>query len=596
MTILSDHVTDRHPGFILYIMKGFVFMSKRIVIVGGVAGGASTAARIRRLDEHASIVMFEKGDDVSFSNCSLPYYISGDVPEREKLVEMSPEKFKAWHNIDVRVKTEVIKICRDEKCVVVRERESGKEYKEYYDKLVLATGARAVRPRSIVGVDRENVFTVRNVTDVCRLKEYVTASNAQNIVVAGGGFVGLEIAENFKKLGKNVSVVEGAAQVMMPFDYDMVQLLHKEIIDNGLALHVNSMVKEITDRSVIAERNGKTVEIPADAVVLSIGVAQETGLAAEAGLEIGSYRGIRVNHNYQTSDPDIYAVGDSIETFDRLGRKYGSFAQAGPAQREARAAADHICGLPHNNNGYIATSCLRVFRMNAACTGLNERNARALGIPYDVAYVLPFDKVKIMPDSHYMAFKLIFEVPTGRILGAQAIGEGNVTRRIDVIATMITMGGTLENLKELELCYSPVYGTAKDVVNIAALVGLNLLSGRIRQVRVSDVRKLVEDGAYIVDVRESKEFNKGHLKGAVNIPLSELRERRNEIPRDRPVYIHCRTAQRSYFALCGLLGDGYDNVVNISGSFLGVCLNEYFNDKFEEREPIVTAYNFSVFD
>lgn len=566
--------------------------NKRIVIVGGVAGGASAAARIRRLDEQASIVVFERGDHASFSNCSLPYFIGGVVPKREMLVEMNPQKFKAWHNIDVRVKTEVIKICCGEKCVIVRERETGKEYKEPYDKLVLATGARAVKPRSIAGVDRENVFTVRNVTDACRLKDYVDETGAQNIVVAGGGFVGLEIAENFRNAGKNVSIVEGAAQVMMPFDYDMAQLLHKEIMDNGIALHVNSMVREITGHSVIAERNGERVELPADAVVLSIGVAQETGLAVDAGLEIGEHRGIRVNHNYQTSDPDIYAVGDSIETFDRLGRHYGSFAQAGPAQREARAAADHICGLQHTNNGYIGTSCLRVFSMNAACTGMNERTAKSLGIPYDVAYVLHTDKVKIMPDANYMAFKLIFEVPTGRVLGAQAIGEGNVTRRIDVIATAITMGATLENLKELELCYSPVYGTAKDVVNMAALVGLNLLTGRYRQVRVSEVRSLVEQGAYIVDVREPGEYALGHLKGAVNIPLSELRERRNEIPRDIPVYIHCRTSQRSYFGLCDLIGSGFTNVTNISGSFLGICLNEYFNDKFEGRDPIVTAYNF----
>lgn len=568
-------------------------VSKKIVIVGGVAGGASAAARIRRLDEKASIVMFERGDDASFSNCSLPYFIGGVVPKREMLVEMNPAKFKAWHNIDVRVKTEVVKICREEKYVLVRERETGKEYKESYDKLILATGARAVKPRSITGVDRENVFTVRNVTDACALKDYVEQHNAQNIVVAGGGFVGLEIAENFKHAGRNVSIVEGAAQVMMPFDYDMAQLLHKEIIDNGIALHVNSMVREITDHSVIAERNGQTVELPADAVVLSIGVAQNTGLAVDAGLEIGEYRGIRVNHNYQTSDPDIYAVGDAIETYDRLGHHYGSFAQAGPAQREARAAADHICGMQHTNNGYIGTSCLRVFSMNAACTGMNERTAKKLGIPYDVAYVLHTDKVKIMPDAHYMAFKLIFEVPTGRVLGAQAIGEGNVTRRIDVIATAILMGATLEDLKELELCYSPVYGTAKDVVNMAALVGLNLLSGRYHQVRVDEVRSLVEQGAYIVDVREPEEYAQGHLKGAVNIPLSQIRSRRNEIPRDKPVYIHCRTSQRSYFALCGLLGDGFTNVTNISGSFLGICLNEYFNDKFEGREPIVTAYNFN---
>ncbi|MDO5111537.1 MAG: FAD-dependent oxidoreductase [Clostridia bacterium] len=565
----------------------------KVVIVGGVAGGASAAARIRRLDNHATIVMFERGAHVSFSNCALPYYVGGAVESSDALIMMTPASFKARHDIDVRVMSEVIAILREEKCVLVRETDTGREYKESYDKLVLAPGANAVKPKSITGVNSKNVFTVRNVTDVCRLKAYVDEVGAQNIVVAGGGFVGMELAENFVKAGKSVSLIEGAEQVMAPFDQDMAQILHKEMADNGVRLYLGSMVREITDTSVKATKDGKEIEVPAEAVVLAIGVAPETALAVQAGLEIGESRGIKINHNYQTSDPNIYAVGDAIETFDRMGRKYGSLPLAGPAQRQARAAADHICGMQHNNNGFIGTACLRMFGQNAACTGMNEKAAQKAGIPYDVAYVLPSDKVGIMPDAHYMAFKLLFEVPTGRVLGAQAIGKGDVTRRIDVIATMITMGGTLEDLKELELCYSPVYGTAKDVVNIAALVGLNLLYGRIRQVRVSDVRALVESGAYIIDVREEKEYERGHIKGAKNIPLSQFKERMHEVPRDIPVYLHCRTSQRSYYALCELLGNGYDNAANISGSFLGICLYEYFKDQSEGREPIVTAYNFN---
>lgn len=566
---------------------------KKIVVVGGVAGGASAAARIRRLDTEAEIIMFERGEHVSFSNCSLPYYIGGAVESSDELILMTPELFKARHNIEVRVNSEVIDINRAEKCVVVKDGATGELYAESYDKLILAPGANAVIPRSIKGVNHKHVFAVRNVTDIRRLKDYVDELDAKNIVVAGGGFVGIEIAENFKEIGKNVSLIEGADQIMAPFDYDMAQILHKELMDKGINLYLSSMVTEISDTSVTAVKNGKAFEVPADAVLLSIGVAQETTLAIKAGLDVGQSRGIKVNHNYQTSDPDIYAVGDAVETFDRLGRQYGSFAQAGPAQRQARAAADHICGMYHTNNGYIATSCLRVFEQNAACTGMNEKAVKRAGIPYDVAYVIPSDKVSIMPDCHYMAFKLIFEVPTGRILGAQAIGKGNVTRRIDVIATLITMGGTLENLKELELCYSPVYGTAKDVVNQAALVGLNLLHGRVRQVRVDQVRALVESGALIVDVREEAEYAEGHLKNAVNIPLSQLRERMAEIPKDVPVYLHCRTSQRSYYALCELMGNGYHNVTNISGSFLGICLYEYFVDQSEGREPIVTAYNFN---
>lgn len=563
----------------------------KVVVVGGVAGGASAAARIRRLDEHAQIVMFERGEHVSFSNCCLPYHLSGTVASSDALVMMTPVGFKKRFNIDVRVNSEVVDILRGEKCVVVRDLE-GKEYKESYDKLILSPGANAIVPKSIQGVDSKNVFVVRNVTDIRSLKGYVEETAAKNIVVAGGGFVGIEVAENFREAGLNVSIVEGMDQIMAPFDYDMVQILHKELMDNGVTLHLSSMVTAVHEDHVTAVKNGEAFQVPADAVVLCVGVAPETSLAAKAGLEIGQTRGIRVNHNYQTSDPDIYAVGDAVEIYNRMSRQPGMLALAGPAQRQARAAADHICGQYHSNRGYIGSACLRVFAQNAACTGMNEKAAQKAGIPYDVAFVMPPDKVGLMPGSHYMAFKLIFEVPTGRILGAQAIGKGDVTKRIDVIAAMITMGATLEDLKELELCYSPVYGTAKDVVNMAALAGLNLLYGRVKQVRVSQVRELVERGAYIIDVREKGEYEAGHLNNAVNIPLSEFRDRIGEVPKDVPVYLHCRTSQRSYYAICQLMGHGYRNVYNISGSYLGISLYEYFNDQAEGRDPIMTAYNF----
>lgn len=567
--------------------------SMKVVIVGGVAGGASAAARIRRLDAQAEIVVFERGRHVSFSNCALPYYLGGAVEDSEDLIMMTPEDFRERHNINVRTESAVVEIQREEKAVVVQESPSGRRYTEHYDKLILAPGASPIVPKSIAGSGGENVFTIRNVTDICAVKDYIDRTGAENIVVAGAGFVGLEVAENLRLLGKQVSIVEGLDQVMAPFDYDMAQFLHRELLEQGIQLYLSSMVTAISPKAVTAVRDGVPFEVPADVVILSIGVAHESALAAQAGLELGGRGSIRVNHNYQTSDPDIYAVGDAVESFNRLGRCYGGLALAGPAQRQARAAADHICGMTHNNKGYIGSSCIRVFEQNAAVTGMNEKAILKAGIPYDAALVLPFDKVSIMPDCHYMAFKLLFEVPTGRILGAQAIGRGDVVRRIDVIAAMITMGGTLEDLKELELCYAPVYGTAKDVVNQAALVGLNLLYNRVRQVRLGGVRELVESGACIVDVREVEEYQQGHLKTAVNIPLSQLRERMEEIPRDRPVYLHCRTSQRSYYALCELQGNGYRNVYNISGSFLGICNYEYFNDVTTGREPIVTAYNFN---
>ena len=567
-------------------------MSKKVLIVGGVAGGASAAARVRRLDAKAEIIMFERGEHVSFSNCCLPYHLSGTVADSEALVLMNPAKFHAQHDIDARVNNEVTAIKRAEKKVVVKNLKTGEIYEESYDKLVLAPGASPIMPRSIAGIERDNVFAIRNVEDIRALKAFIDRPETRDVVVVGGGFIGIEAAENLREAGKNVRLIEGLDQVMSPFDYDMVQILHKELDDNGVELYLSSTLTAVEDGQVKAVKDGKEFTVPADAVVMAVGVAPETKLAVEAGLEIGATRGIKVNHNYQTSDPDIYAVGDAIEIYNALTHSPGRLALAGPAQRQARAAADHMYGIPHNNTGYIGSSCVRVFKQNAASTGLNEKMAKKAGYSYDSVLLFPTDKVGLMPGSHYMAFKLVFEVPTGRILGAQAIGQGAVDKRVDVIAAMITMGATLEDLKELELCYSPVFGTAKDVVNFAALIGLNILYGRYRQVHVDAVRGLVESGAYIVDVREENEYAAGHLNGAHNIPLSQLRQRMDEIPHDVPVYLHCRSSQRSYYAICCLQGNGFTNLYNISGSYLGISLYEYFNDKTQNRTPIMNHYNF----
>lgn len=565
-------------------------MNKRILIIGGVAGGASVAARARRLDAGAEIIMFERGPHVSFSNCSLPYYLSGVVGNSDALLMMSPEKFKKSYDIDARVNSEVTAINRDKKTIEIKNTLTGDVHEEAYDVLVMAPGASPVKPRSIGGIDGKNVYTVRNVADIVHLKDGLEAAGAENTAVIGGGFIGIEVAENLAKAGKKVTVVEAMNQILAPFDYDMVQMLHKELLDNGVSLIVEDGVKTIEEKQITLA-SGKTV--PADAVILAIGVAPETGLAKAAGLEIGETGGILVDHNYRTSDKNIYAVGDAIEVFDRMTGKPSRLALAGPALRQARAAADAMYGIPDDNRGVIGSCALRVFGLNAAATGLNERNARKAGIPCDFVYVIPDDKVGIMPGSAPMHFKLVFEVPTGRILGAQAIGRGNVDKRVDVIAAMVSMNGTIRDLKNLELCYSPVFGTARDVVNQAALVAENILYGRFRQVPVTQVRSLVEEQAFIVDVREKGEYEAGHLKGSVNIPLSELRERTDEIPKDRPVYLHCRSSQRSYNALMALQGRGYENVVNISGSFLGICLYEYYNDVAMGREKIVTEYNFA---
>ena len=564
-------------------------MGKRILIVGGVAGGASAAARARRLDEAAEIIIFERGPHVSFSNCSLPYYLSGIVENSADLILMSPEKFKKQFNIEARVNNEVIKIKRAEKKILARDLETGREYEESYDKLILSPGARPIVPASIEGVKQKHVFTVRNVMDVGRIKEYLEFNKIEDIAVIGGGFIGVEVAENLRLAGKKVTLIEALDQVMSPFDYDMAQILHKEILDHGVNLILNDAVVKINSASVEL-KSGKRVA--AGAVIMAIGVFPETDLAREAGLEIGETGGIKVDHNYLTSDKDIYAIGDAIEVYHRLTRRKTRLPLAGPAQRQARAAVDHIYNIPHRNNGVLGSSVVKIFDLNAACTGLNEKTARDAGIPYDFVYIITGDKVGLMPDSNPMHFKLLFEYPTGRILGAQAIGKGNVDKRIDVIATMILMDGSLEDLKELELCYAPPFGTARDVVNQAALVGLNLLHGRFKQVPVSKIRELVENDAFILDVREKGEYRTGHIKNAINIPLSELRDRLDEIPRDQPVYVHCRSAQRSYFAVMALQELGFENVYNIAGSYLALSYYEYYMDQYTGREKILTQYNF----
>lgn len=565
-------------------------MAKKIVIIGGVAGGASAAARLRRLDEKNEIVMFERGPHVSFSNCCLPYHLSGKVESHEDLVLMKPDKFYSQYRIDARVYSEVVLIDRANKLVHVRNVVTGEEHDENYDKLVLSPGAKAIVP-PIKGIEDVNVFTVRNVVDIAKLNVFIKDNKCKNISVIGGGFIGVEVAENLKEAGYNVTLIEAMDQIMRPFDYDMVQVLHKAIDDNGVNLVVGDKVNAFEKNAVILE-SGKVID--SDAVVMAIGVTPETDLARESGLEIGQTGAIKVNQNYLTNDKDIYAVGDAVEVYHALTNSITKLPLAGPAQKQARAVADHIQGRASRNSGYIGSSCIQVFDYNGSSTGLTEGLIKAsnLSLNYDVVRVIPQDKVGLMPGSEPLHFKLIFEVPTGRILGAQAIGKGNADKRVDIIATLIKMGGTVEDLKDLELCYAPPFGTAKDVVNHAALVASNLLEGTFKQVYVHQVRELVESGAYIMDVREADEYAAGHIKDAKNIPLSEIRDRLDEIPTDRPIYLHCRSAQRSYNACLALQHLGFENVYNVSGGFMGVSFYEYFNDKDLNREPIVSEYNF----
>ena len=563
---------------------------KKVLIIGGVAGGASTAARLRRHSEEDRIIMFEKGPHVSFSNCGLPYHLSGMISEVEKLVLMSPQKFLAQYNIEARVNSEVIEIDRKNKEVVVKDGVTKKTYRESYDKLVLSMGAKPIVPK-FEGLDSVNIFTIRNVVDINRLNLFVKERKDKKITVIGGGFIGIEAAENLREAGYEVTLIEAADQILKIFDYDMVQRLQKEMYDKGVELIVGDKVEKFKKNCVVLE-SGKV--IISEVVVLAIGVAPDTELAVKAGIELGKTGAVKTDNNYMTNDRDIYAVGDMIEVYSPLFNDYFKLSLAGPAQKQARAVADHINGRVVDNRGYIGSSVIKVFDFNGASTGLTESliKARGMSLNYETIEIIPSDKVGLMPNANPMYFKLIFEVPTGRVLGAQAIGKGNVDKRIDVIASVIKFGGIIEDLKDLELCYAPPFGTAKDVVNFGGYVASNVLERRFKQEHFSKVRELLEAGECIIDIREKGEYAEGHLKGVPNIPLSELRERVNEIPKDRIVYLQCRSGQRSYNACLLLQNLGYTNVVNVTGGILGISMYEYFNDKTKNREPILTKYFF----
>ncbi len=565
-------------------------MSRKMLVVGGVAGGASAAARLRRLSEEDQIIMFEKGPHVSFSNCSLPYHLSDVVESADDLVMMCPEKFKSQYNIDVRVNNEVIAIDRAAKEVVVKKLDSGEEYRESYDKLILSPGGKPIVP-PIPGIEKANTYTIRNVVDITKLKSAIKADGVKKISVIGGGFIGIETVENLKEAGYDVTLIEAMPQILRILDSDMVQILHKELYDQGVNLILNDKVSAFEEKAVILG-SGKKVE--ADVVVLAIGVSPETDLAKEAGLEIGKTGAMKVDQNYKTVDRDIYAVGDAIEVYSYLFNDYFKLPLAGPAQKQARGVADHINGGSIDNRGYIGSSILKVFDFNAASTGMTAefiKNSN-LNIDFDCVRIIPGDKVGLMPSARNLHFKLVFEVPTGKILGAQAIGKGNVDKRVDVIATVIKFGGTIRDLKDLELCYAPPFGTAKDVVNFAGYVATNLLDGAFKQVHTHEVRYLVEHGAEIFDVREEDEYELSHLKGAKNIPLSQFRDRLDEFPKDKNIYLHCRSGQRSYNAVLALQNLGFTRVYNISGGFMGVSFHEYYHDQISGRDKILTDYNF----
>ncbi|MFN2304214.1 MAG: FAD-dependent oxidoreductase, partial [Anaerolineales bacterium] len=538
----------------------------KLVIVGGVAGGASTAARLRRMDEQAEIIMLERGPYISFANCGLPYHIGEVIQDRERLLVVTPESLKAMLNIDSRVLHDVIAIHPDDKTVTVRELETGRVYEESYDKLVLSPGASPVIP-PLPGVDLPGVFTLRNLPDMDRIKAFVDQKKPARAVVVGGGFIGLEIAENLMHRGVEVTLIEMLNQVMAPIDYEMAALVHQHLIFKRVRLALGDGLKSITEgeNGWMKVHLSSDRSVDAEMVILSIGVRPENTLAREAGLTLGMRGTIKTNEHMQTSDPDIYAVGDAVEVTSRITGEPTTLALAGPASRQGRVVADYITGHDSHFNGVVGTSVVKVFDLTVASVGLNSHALEQANLPFENVIVHASNHAGYYPNASPMALKLLFS-PEGQIYGAQAVGIEGVEKRIDVIATAIQAGMSVYDLEELELAYAPPFSSSRDPVNIVGFTAGNVLRGDAKVMTWDEVNKLDRHAVTIVDVRLPEELALGMIDGAVNIPLQRIRQQLNEIPKDRPVLVYCQTGQRSYFASRILNQLGYD-AYNLTGGY-----------------------------
>lgn len=562
----------------------------KILVVGGVAGGATAAARIRRITEDAEIILFEKGKYISYANCGLPYYIGGTIAEREKLLVQTVEGFSKRLNVDVRIQQEVIAVHPEEHTVEVR-RSNGEVYTETYDRLLLSPGASPVRP-PLPGIDTEGIFTLRNVEDTDRIKNYMDSHEVRRAVIIGGGFIGLEMAENLHHAGAEVAVVEMADQVMAPMDFSMAALVHEHLLAKGVRLYLKQAVSsfEKTEGGIrVKFASGREVE--ADMVLLSIGVRANTALAEKAGIELGEMRGIKVNEFLQTSAPDVYAVGDAIEYPHPLtGKPWLNFL-AGPANRQARLVADNmVLGNRNKYEGAIGTSVAKVFDLTVAATGLPAKRLRQWNIDYQTVTIHPNDHAGYYPGATPMTIKLVFAPKDGAILGAQIIGRAGVDKRIDEIALAIKHHDTIENLMELEQAYAPPFSSAKDPVAMAAYAAYNVWTGKVRPVYWRDLQNADLKKVALIDVRTADEFALGSLPGAVNVPLDELRERMNDVPKDCPVYLFCGVGLRGYLASNILLLNGWTDVYNLSGGLkiykaatLDLSEPTPFSDKSREK-------------
>ena len=539
----------------------------KVIIVGGVAGGATAAARIRRLDERAEIVVFERSGFISYANCGLPYYIGDVITDAEELTLQTPESFYSRFRVDMRVHHEVTAIHPEKKTVSVKNLKTGEKFEESYDKLILSPGAKPTKPR-FPGADLDKVFTLRTVEDTLRIKNYINENHPRSAVLAGGGFIGLELAENLRELGMNVTVVEYAKQLMSPFDLDIAAFIHNEMRKHGVKLVLGRAVEGLEEKDDgIKVLLRDDASLHADMVVLAIGVTPDTVLAKDAGLELGIKGSIIVNDRMETSIPDIYAAGDAVQVKNFVTGEDALISLAGPANKQGRIIADNVCGLDSRYKGSQGSSVIKVFDMTAALTGINERTAKAMGIDADTVILSPMSHAGYYPGGKVMTMKVVFEKGSYRLLGAQIVGYEGVDKRIDVLATAIRAGMKATDLKELDLAYAPPYSSAKDPVNMAGFMIDNIANGVLKQWHLEDVENLPRDGSVtLLDSRTVGEYAQGHIDGFKNIPVDELRERLDEVEKGKPVYVICQSGLRSYIASRILEGNGY-TAYNFAGGF-----------------------------
>jgi len=550
-------------------------MGKKVLIVGGVAGGASCAARLRRLDEGAEIIMFEKGEYISFANCGLPYHIGGEIEDRDELILQTKESFYERFNVDVRLQNEVTSIDRAGKTVKVMDIETGKEYTESYDTLVLSTGSSPLKP-PIPGIDSNKINVLWTIPDMDVIIENLKKNNVKKAVVVGGGFIGIEMAENLTHAGVKVTIVEMLDQVMAPLDWDMAQMIHLHLVENGVDLVLGDGVKSFEEKGsgiTVNTNGGKALD--ADMVILAIGVRPNSKLAVDAGLEVNKRGGIVIDESLKTSDENIYAIGDVVDTIDFPTGERTMVPLAGPANKMGRMAADNIAGMKRTYRGTQGSAVAKVFNMTVANTGKNEKQLKALGKEIDKDYKVtithPGSHAGYYPGALPLTLKMIFDKNTGKVLGAQSVGYDGVDKRIDVLATAINFGATVYDLEEIELCYAPPYSSAKDPVNMSGYYGENILSGTVDNILFTQLKDLSENQV-ILDVRTEGEVQDGRIEGSINIPVDDLRDRLDELDKTKEYVVSCLVGQRAHVACRILMQNGFKNVRNLAGGYVSYSI------------------------